>query len=194
MTALVTELGDADHIDMDPDRVNPIDIYAFGRNFVEECDEEAGNDEGYVLITSGMSDHLMQIPENIEDESSAIELIWYVRDLNSEYFKNLRWLAKLPRLDGTWLGMGHTVPMPSPPLSFCNFRSFLFLPPIISTDRNVFQELLLNGEPIDTLVVHLISQEEYEVVKTDEGLDRFLDLLDDNDYPYIFDPKRKSIL
>jgi hypothetical protein len=194
LAALVAELGEPDQVDLDSDRGNAIDIYAFGRNFVEDCDEESGDDEGYVLITSGMSDHLMELPTAVEDEPLAVELVWYVRDQNPEYFKNLRWLAKLPRLDGTWLGMGHTVPMPDPPLSFCDFRSFLFLQPIIRTDREIFQGLKSHGESIGTLVVHLISQNEYEVVKTADGLDRFLDLLDENDYPLIFDPKRESIL
>ena len=194
LKALVAELGEADHIDADADRDNPVDIYAFGRNFVEECDEDSGDDEGYVLVTSGMSDSLMQIPAGVEDESPAVELVWYVRDLNEEYFKNLRWLSKLPRTDATWLGMGRTVPMPSPPLSFSDFRAFLFLYPVIRTDREVFEGLPSSGQAIETLAVHLISPEEYEFVNTEEGLDHFLDLLDENDYPYILNPQRISIL
>lgn len=190
--ALVAELGDPDHIDSDSDRLNPIDIYAFGRNFIEECEEDAGDDEGYVLVTCGMSDTLMNVPESAEDESKAVELIWYVRNLDPNYFSNLRWLARLPSIDGTWLGLGHTVPMPQPPLSFCDFQCFLLLPPISRTDRHVFQGLESHRDPIGTLAVHLISPAEYQLVKTNEGLDQFLDLLDENDYPRIFDPNRTS--
>ena len=194
---LVAELGEADHTDIDVDRDTPdtpIDIYAFGRNFIEDCDDESDSDEGYVLITAGMSDRLMSTPATAEDESAAIELVWYVRELNQSYFETLRWLAKLPHIDRTWFGMGHTVPMPRPPLPFSDFQTFLFLPPIIQTDQDIFRDLTSHGESIATLCVHLVSSEEYELIKTPEGLDQFLDMLDENDYPLVFDPKRKSML
>ncbi|WP_426535168.1 suppressor of fused domain protein [Bradyrhizobium sp. McL0615] len=44
---------------------------------------------------------------------------------------------------------------------------------------------------MEILTVNLISDREYELIKRD-GLDTFLDLLDENDYPAIFDPARKS--
>lgn len=190
--ALVAELGEPDHVDRDSDRLCPIDIYAFGRNFIEECEGDTDDDEGYVLFTCGMSDTLMHAPETAEEEPRAVELIWYVRDLDPSYFANLRWLARLPNLDKTWLGIGHTVPVPHPPLPFCDFQCFFLLPPVARTDRHLFQGLDSQGEQIATLAVHLISQAEYELVKTSDGLDQFLDLLDQNDYPRVFDPKRTS--
>jgi hypothetical protein len=42
----------------------------------------------------------------------------------------LRWLAELPFLD-TWFNFGLRVPMPEPPITGCEFRTFLFLIPII---------------------------------------------------------------
>lgn len=195
LEAMVEALGEPEHIDRDTDTHKQIDIYAFGRNFVEECDSDAEDDEGFVLVTSGMSDQLMSLPEHFDNEDAlAIELIWYVRELNSEYFANLRWLAKLPFVDNTWFGMGHTVPMPKPPLSFCPFSTFLLLPPIIHADRYLFEDIEQQGQSVGTLVVHMVSPQEYDLVKKDEGLDQFLDLLDGNDYPTIFTPSRKSIV
>ena len=96
--------------------------------------------------------------------------------------------------DKTWFASGHRVPMPSPPLSPCLFKTFLFLSPIITTDCDVFSEIETGGPRIETLCVHLISDAEYALVKSDDGLDTFLDMLDDKDYPTIFDPARESLL
>jgi hypothetical protein len=46
---------------------------------------------------------------------------------------------------------------------------------------------------VEVLTVNLISDREYALIKN-KGLDAFLDLLDENDYPTIFDPSRKSYL
>lgn len=193
LRAMQQELGEPDHVDRDTDVSHRIDIYAFGRNFIEECEDDAEDDEGYVLITAGMSDRLMTAPTGFDsDQSLATELVWYVRDLNVEYFSTLRWLAKLPFTDRTWFGFGHTVPMPTPPLSFCQFSTFLLLPPIIRTDRELFEGIEQQGHGLSTLAVHLVSNAEYELVKSEEGLDKFLDMLDENDYPRIFDPERRS--
>ncbi|WKB55948.1 suppressor of fused domain protein [Eleftheria terrae] len=193
--AMTAALGDPHLVDADPDRSQPIDIFVFERNFIEECDDDADDDPGYVLVTSGMSDQLMTLPdEGADDASPAVELVWYVRDLNPEYLANLRWLAKLPFIDATWFAMGHTIAMPRPPLSFCEFSAFLLLPPIIRTDRELFEDLEQQGHPIETLTVHLLSEPEYRLVKTEDGLDEFLDLLDEHDYPLIFDPARASIV
>ena len=53
------------------------------------------------------------------------------------------------------------------------------------------RRLRSSGDPVEILTVNLISDREYELIKN-EGLDPFLDLLDDNEYPPIFDPARKS--
>jgi hypothetical protein len=193
--AMIDALGEPEHVDHDADTERQVDIYAFGRNFIEACDSAAEDDEGFVLVTSGMSDRLMTPSDAFDaDDSLAAELVWYVRDLNPEYFGVLRWLAKLPSMDNTWFGMGHTVPMPQPPLSFCAFSTFLFLPPIIRTDRDLLEDLEQQGHAVRTLVVHLISPQEHALVRQEEGLDQFLDLLDEHDYPLVFSPSRESIV
>lgn len=192
LRAMASELGEPDHMDLDEDPTLRVNIYAFGRNFVEECDVGAADQEGYVLVTSGMSDRLMRGPADAElDETLATELVWNVPDLHPAYFTTLRWLAKLPETDSTWFGQGHTVPMPTPPLEGCPFKTFLFLPPIIRTDRELYAHLEHAGHPIGTLCVHMISDGEYALVRNnEEGLGEFLDLLDDNDHPHVFNPAR----
>jgi Suppressor of fused protein (SUFU) len=179
-----------------------VHVLAFGRNFVEECDDDAEDEEGYVLVTSGMSDKPMpRTNENTdnadnveedEEDSPRKELIWYVRDLNPEYIHYLRWLAKLPNFDQFFLTSGSRVPMPEPPLTFCDKRVFFFLQPTIRTDRQLLDDIVISGAEIQTLCVHMITATEHALAKTNDGLNQFLDLLDENEYPLIFDPARPS--
>ncbi|GHD24057.1 hypothetical protein GCM10016234_39930 [Tianweitania populi] len=176
----------------EPDIVFPkedgVEILAFGRDFSPIESE----DEGYVLLTSGMSDRAMTLPSDVgEAVRRRAELMWYVREPSDEIIGNLRWLAKYPFIDDTWLGFGHRIPMPTPPLSICSFKTFLFLTPVIEPDQAVAENLRIEEEQVEILTVNLISDGEYSFIR-ETGLDDFLDALDDNDYPPIFDPDRPS--
>ncbi len=187
--ALRDALGAPEHIDRDDDRRHRVDVHVYAREFAED------GGTGYVLVTSGMSDRLMTMPTGYDgEESAARELFWYVREPNPAFIAQLRWLAKLPFAEGSWLGYGHTVPMPSPPFPGSPFSTFLLLPPAVAADRHLFDNLHLQGHGIETLVVHLLSDAEYDLVRSDEGLDVFLDLLDVHRYPQVFDPARPSYL
>ncbi|WKA27046.1 suppressor of fused domain protein [Bradyrhizobium roseum] len=181
------ELGERDHTFLDPGD-SRIDIHAFGRDFVPDCED--GSDEGYVLLTNGMSERHMAVPSQADVRRRA-ELMWYVREATTETSTNLRWLATVPFIDSTWFGFGHRLPMPAPPVAGTDFKTFLFLTPIIAPDQRIAETLQVAGDPVEILTVNLISDREYELIKR-EGLDAFLDLLDENDYPAIFDPARKS--
>jgi hypothetical protein len=193
--AMYDVLGEPEFIDRDTNPNHRVDVYGFARNFIADCDDGADDDAGVVLVTSGMSDRLMPIPPAATGEASpAAELIWYVREPNREFIGNLRWLAKLANMDKTWFGSGHRVPMPDPPLSFCGFRTFLLLTPIIRPDRELLTAVYAAEHPIETLCVHLISEPEYALIKRTDGLRSFFDLLDEGDYPIVFDPRRESLL
>ncbi|MBR0817250.1 suppressor of fused domain protein [Bradyrhizobium liaoningense] len=164
-----------------------IDIHAFGRDFVPVCQE--GSDEGYVLLTNGMSEQRM--PGVPGDAKPRAELMWYVREPTPDVCDNLRWLSNLPFIDTTWFGFGHRVALPWPPVAGTDFQTFLFLTPIIGPDKQIAEALEIAGDPVEILTVNLISHQELGLIKS-RGLDPFLDLLDENDYPPIFDPARKS--
>jgi hypothetical protein len=181
------ELGERDATLLDPG-YSRIDVHAFGRDFVPDCEE--GSDEGYVLLTNGMSEQRMAVPPQGGANRRA-ELMWYVREATAEISTTLRWLATVPSIDDTWFGFGHRLPMPAPPVAGTDFKTFLFLTPIIAPDQRIAETLAVAGDPVEILTVNLISDREYEMIKRD-GLDAFLDLLDENDYPAIFDPARKS--
>ena len=189
LSTYITELDEPEHTFPD-DSSDRIDIHAFGRDFEPREDR---SDEGYVLVTNGMSDRRMMLPASglNGDEKSRAELMWYVRTPTPEIVGHLRWLARLPAIDSTWFGFGHRVPMPTPPLQDCAFKTFLFLTPIIGPDKRIAETLSADGEPVDILTVNLVSDAEYRLIKQ-EGLGSFLDLLDDRDYPPIFDPARPS--
>ena len=67
----------------------------------------------------------------------------------------------------------------------------MFLTPIIGPDKQIAEALEIAGDPVEILTVNLISDRELALIKAG-GLNEFLDLLDDNEYPPIFDPARTS--
>ena len=185
----VEELGE-------PDRVFPgngpdnVEVLAFGRDF--SLIDPTG--DGFVLLTNGMSDRRMAAPSSAgENIKRRAELMWYVRELEPNIINNLRWLAEYPFIDETWLGFGHRIAMPWPPVSGSEFRTFLFLTPIIAPDQRIAEGLTIDNDDVAILCVHLISGMELDFIKT-SGLDAFLDILDEHDYPLVFNPERKSCI
>lgn len=196
-------LGEIDQLfketsDNEPSSALPaIDILAFERDFSTDEDEE---DPGWVLITSGMSDRRMTLDADAEDEAKAdaslrrrAELVWYVREPKPEYLAHLRWLAKFPFLDATWLGFGHTIPLPEPIFSSSKLTTSLLLTPIIAPEQSIAAELLIDEDPVEILVVHLLTNDEHRL-KQESGVDAILDLFDDNDYPLILNERRLSLI
>jgi hypothetical protein len=172
------------------DETDRIDVLGFERDFTKSC--EPGSDLGYVLLTNGMSNRRMNVPTDVDpDTPRRAELIWYVRKPTSQIVTMLRWLAELPFLDDTWFNFGLRVPMPKPPITGCEFRTFLFLIPIIRRDQELAEALRIENDPVTLLTVHLISEAEYQLIRAN-GLDPLLDLFDEHDYPPIFDPDRPS--
>ncbi|MBV9874572.1 MAG: suppressor of fused domain protein [Verrucomicrobia bacterium] len=174
------------------DETDRIDVLGFERDFIESC--EPGSDLGYVLLTNGMSNRRMNVPTDVDpDTPRRAELIWYVRKPTSQIVTMLRWLAELPFLDNTWFNFGLRVPMPEPPIAGCEFRTFLFLIPIIRRDQELAEALRIENDPVTLLTVHLISEAEYQLIRAN-GLDPLLDLFDEHNYPPIFDPDRPSYI
>jgi hypothetical protein len=77
--------------------------------------------------------------------------MWYVRKPTSQIVTTLSWLAKLPFLDDTWFNFGLRVPMPEPPIAGCEFRTFLFLIPIIRRDQELAEALRIENDPVTLL-------------------------------------------
>jgi hypothetical protein len=173
-------------------KVPRVDVLGFERDFSTAEDE---TDEGWVLVTSGMSDRRMHVDEEAQagEAAARAELIWYVREPGRELMENLRWVAQFPFIDDTWLGFGHTIPMPSPIIDGTALTTFFLLQPIIRRDRRLLDGVTIDGDEVATFVLHVLTQAEYEL-KRKEGTDRILELFDEHDYPLIFDPTRPPMV
>lgn len=199
-----THLGEIDQLfkdtepDPDPDSAAPaIDVLAFERDFSTDDDEK---DLGWVLITSGMSDRRMTLDAEAEREAKEdpslrwrAELVWYVREPKPEHLAHLRWLAKFPFIDSTWLGFGHTIPLPEPIFRGSRLTTSLLLTPIIEPEQDIAEALTIDGDAVELLVVHLLTNDEHRL-KQESGVDSILDLFDDNEYPLVLNERRLSLV
>jgi hypothetical protein len=174
-----------------PNKPEDVEILAFHRQF----EPVGAGDEGYVLLTNGMSDRRMTLSEAAARANvpPRAELMWCVRDPTPDIISGLRWLAVFPFIDETWLGFGHRTPLPWPLVAGSDFKTYLLLTPIIKPDERIAESLTIDGDAVEILTVNLISDAEYAFIKA-EGLDPFLDILDENNYPKFFDPGRQSYI
>lgn len=70
------------------------------------------------------------------------------------------------------------------------------MPGAEKTSLNSYRRTMIGvrkNDPVEILTVNFISGSEYRFIK-EKGLNAFLDMLDEEDHPPIFDPKRKSYL
>jgi hypothetical protein len=128
----------------------------------------------HVLVTSGVSDEPMKVPEGMEEFRRAELLIALPRDwpLTEEAFKDeannwpVRWLkmiGRLPHEYETWIGLGHTIPNGDPPAPIADTRFIGFmlasphwLPP------ELFQLATNAGETISFYALVPLFQEEMD--------------------------------
>jgi hypothetical protein len=177
-------------------REQGVSIEAFEFDFTCADDDE---DLGYILVTNGMSDRPMHLDAEAQpafergEIARRAELIWYVRELAPHYITTLRWLAAFPFIDTTWLGFGHTIPMPGPMFPPSKLTAFLFLTPIIGRHARLFDKLRIDREAVELLTVHLLTRAEYEL-KMKKGVGAILDLFDAADYPFVLDERRASLV
>jgi len=163
-----------------------IDVYTYppgykGRSF-------------YTLVTSGMSDLAMTLPENAKGFSSRVELIFYCSEPKPEYAELLRRFAHFPHDNNTWLGFWHTIPNGTPPMPFGKsdvLDSFLFMPTIVKPDSSLRDELELDGQQVSFLWLVPLSTPECNF-KLQHGMNALLDLFEKHRHLHVFDEKRSS--
>lgn len=148
----------------------------------------------YSLVTGGMSDMEMTMPRGAKEVPRRVELIFYCAEPRDEYIATLRWVAHFPHDSKSWLGHGHTMPNGNPPAPFwgsTELDTLLFMPPIVTKDQTLPDELQLGGEPVHFLWVVPLTAAECNL-KLEKGFDAILDLFEQHRHPHVFDPKRKS--
>jgi Suppressor of fused protein (SUFU) len=88
------------------------------------------------------------------------------------------------------------MPNGNPPAPFWGsamLDTLLFMPPIVTQDQTLPEDLKLGGDPVHFLwVVPLTTAERNFKLK--KGFDAILDLFQQHRHPHVFDPNRKSYL
>ena len=164
----------------------------------------------YTLVTSGMSDRPMTVPEGA-DEYRYAELLACLPPtwkMSQEDFKDdrnywpVRWLkmlARMPHAYDTWLGMGHTVPNGDPAEPYAagtKLCCMMLLPPPLFDEE--FMTLGLPDRVINFYQMVPIYRQEMEL-KLKEGLEGFIEKLEQDpdvtpDDLAIINPTRKNLV
>ncbi len=158
----------------------------------------------HTLITSGMSDLPMTVPEGAEDFRHAELVIslppsWPLTQKAFEDERNywpIRWLkilARLPHEYNTWLGYGHTVPNGDAPQPFApNTKlccSLLLLPVLVPDD---FLELTLSDDKTIRFYSLVPLYEEEVDFKLKQGADALVERFEEAEVSELLDIKRKN--
>ena len=149
-----------------------------------------------ILVTSGVSDKPMTVPQGAEDHRFAELLILLPRDwpLEFENFKVLsetidetaywpiRWLktiAMFPHSYDTWVGWGHTIPNGenAEPLADNTKLGCILLMPSISIPIDFYKLTTQDGKAIEFFCLYPLYKEEMEY-KLKNGTDKLLDKFD----------------
>lgn len=174
--------------DTDPDGP-PIDVHVFEPGHE---DEKCGVRDFYTLVTSGLSDERMRVPETVDFRRA--ELVLYVEEPRDEHVEMLRWLARLPLVQGeTWYGPGTTMTNGQPPRPIFDDSAldcYLFLHSISGDDGNMYEELVLDGDETVLLWVVPITNAECQFI-LDNELEDFLKILERKKH-FLLDETRRS--
>src|SRR5688572_22333573 len=140
----------------------------------------------HVLVTSGVGDERMAVPEGLE-QFNRVELLialpadWPLSEESLEDEANywpIRWLklvGRLPHEYQTWIGWGHTIPNgdPAEPIANTRFIGVMLTPPY-ELPRDFFQLETKSGETITFFVMMPLYQEEMDL-KLERGAEEIED-------------------
>lgn len=157
------------------------------------------------LITSGMSERAMKVPEGAEEFSYAELMICLPPDwpLRHEDFQDennywpvrlLKVLARLPHEYDTWLSFAHTVPNGDPPEPYAENTGFcgaILSPPTLAPEA--FWQFQVNPETVIHFFAVLPLYAEESDLKLKKGADELFDRFDKQGISEIVDLKRKNV-
>jgi hypothetical protein len=176
-------------------------------HLIAPCDRYAG----YTLVTSGAGAFRMDIPDDYEHPINSRRAEYIIRlpetwEFSDEFndkdmetlepdenlYWPLRWLrilARMPIMQGVWLGWGHTVPCGSPFADNTDLCCVLVeMPYVFGID--VFKIDIGAEEPVHFYQLIPLYREEMEY-KIENGTHELMELFDD-DFSDIVDIKRKN--
>lgn len=156
------------------------------------------------LVTSGMSDLPMRVPENAETPRFAELIITLPENwkLDAEAFKEEDWywplrllkgLARLPHLYETWLGWGHTIPNGDPARPYASntqLSGAIILPSRMTSES--FDLLRISADKeIAFLAVVPLYEEEMQY-KLDKGTRALIERFEARGLDEAVDPRRPN--
>ena len=166
-----------------------IDVYIF--KMLGE-DEDGKEREFYALVTGGMSDFPMNVPDSVDYPRA--ELMIYVTEPKEEYIQVLRFLARLPhQQETTWYSHGTTMTNGQPPQPIFDgtvLDCYLFL---CSPDQPDPGPWLQEDDLTMMLWVVPITELERDFIKK-RDLDPFLEEYDKLPNSMLLNERRKSLV
>jgi hypothetical protein len=158
----------------------------------------------HVLVTSGVSDEPMSVPEGMEEFRRAELLIALPADwpLTEESFQDeanywpVRWLkiiGRLPHEYRTWIGWGHTIPNGDPPepIADTEFIGMMLTAPYWFPEE-FFQLSTESGETISFYVMIPLYKEEMDL-KLKKGAEEIEERMEKKDIDFIVNKKRVNL-
>lgn len=149
----------------------------------------------HTLVTSGLSDRAMAVPEDLGAAHARIELILYVDEVRPEFVRLLTTCAGLAFEPGTWLGQGHTIPNGRPPVPLfagTSLCGLLLMPTVLEPDAFLDDHLTIEGDPVNFLWLVPLTEAELEL-KVEQGLPALLQRFDEGGLGHVLDPQRPSL-
>ncbi len=160
----------------------------------------------HLLVTSGVSDFAMEMPEpGFEDHSRVELMIALPKDwpISAEAFEDenhywpVRWLKKIGRLphqNKTWIGWGHTIPNGKPVQTIANtqFTGVILMPSVLLPD-DFYKLRTKDGNTIRFYGLVPLYQAEMDL-KLNTGLEALEAKLDQHDVDIFLDSRRVNMV
>lgn len=158
----------------------------------------------HTLVTSGMSDLPMVVPDEVKDLQYAELLVTLPSNwkIDEKSFEDERWywpvrllkvLARLPHEYETWLGVGHTIPNDDPPEPYDESTELcgaLIAPPMTLEDE--FHELECSGKGVINFYAVIPLYGEEMDFKLSKGLDKLIPKLEKHQVTEIIEIDRTN--
>lgn len=159
----------------------------------------------HTLITSGMSERPMTLPDEVDAEWQFAEMMlclpedWPLEHASLSDENNywpLRWLkmlARLPHEYDTWLGWGHTIPNSDPPEPFSDSTKlcgWMVIDPQLAPEE--FGRLTIDDRAINFYAIVPLYCQEIDY-KLSHGAEKLMERLQKNDVTELIDPNRRNV-
>jgi len=155
----------------------------------------------HLLVTSGMGDLPMSVPEGLEEFRHAEVFMalppdWKVGEDAEEHHWPIRWLKQIGRLPHeyqTWIGNGHTIPNGDPPETIANTKFV----GVMATGHYPFPDEFFrlttkDGASICFYQLLPLYAEEMDL-KLEKGSEEILERFDKNNIGLVLDTQRRNV-